>query len=70
MKYYDLSYFRGRKDTGSIYVKVNLDIENFDEDSFLNELVNQDLLTYEEANDIYNIEEISEKTYKDMCGHN
>lgn len=69
MFYYELRYFRGRKDTGSIYIKTerNLDsMEYIDEDDFLNALVEDGTIDEETENEITDIYEIDEVEYKNM----
>ena len=68
-KYYELYYFHGRKDTGSIYVKTELDKEDYmDEDAFLLALVNRKELDASEVNSITEVNEIDKKTYCEMTG--
>ena len=63
-KYYELHYFHGRKDTGSIYVKTDLVKEDFiDEDAFLLVLINRKELDASEYNSITEINEIDKETY-------
>lgn len=70
VRYYELYYFYGRKDTGSIYVKTELNIDNYvDEDSFLLALVNNNELDFLEVNSIVKINEIDADTYYDMIGN-
>lgn len=69
MEYYELYYFYNRKDTGSIYVKTNLvKSEYFDDDDFLNALVENGDLSEEKAMQITSINEITSDEYKDMTG--
>lgn len=70
LKYYELQYFRGRKDTGSIYVKSEVDVKDYDEDAFLLELVNRGELDISEVNDIVKVLKTNEITYKCMANHN
>ena len=68
-KYYELYYFHGRKDTGSIYVKTELNKEDYvDEDDFLLALVNRKELDASEVNSITEVNEIDKRTYYDMTG--
>lgn len=70
MKYYELMYFRGRKDSGSIYVKTNINLDDFiDEDDFLNKLIEAGLLNETDAEFIVEVDEIDKETYQDMVGH-
>lgn len=70
VKYYELYYFHGRKDTGSIYVKTELNKEDYDdEDAFLLELVNRKELDASEVNNITIVNEIDKKTYCDMTSN-
>lgn len=70
VRYYELYYFHGRKDTGSIYVRTELNIDNYvDEDSFLLALVNNNELDFLEMNSIAEINEIDVDTYCDMTGN-
>lgn len=69
MKYYELMYFRGRKDSGSIYVKTELDLDTINEDEFLNQLVEKGLLDKSDAEFIVDIDEIDKEIYQDMVGH-
>lgn len=67
MNYYELCYFHGRKDTGSIYVKTEINLVDFiDEDEFLAELVKRNELDLMEVDTITNIYELTEQEYKDM----
>lgn len=68
IKYYELCYFYGRKDSGSIYIKTTLDKDLYYEDEFLQMLVNRNELDVREVNAIVEIEEIDEETYHDMTG--
>lgn len=68
--FYDLSYFRTRKDTGSIYVKTNKNVKDYiSEDVFLNELVAEGKLHESDANTISDIYQLSEEEYQDMVGY-
>lgn len=70
MKYYELMYFRGRKDSGSIYVKTEINLNDFiDEDDFLNKLIEVGLLNETDAEFIVEVDEIDKETYQDMVGH-
>lgn len=67
MFYYELRYFRGRKDTGSIYIKTERDldfIKYMDEDDFLNTLVEDGTINEETANEITDVYSITEEEYK------
>lgn len=67
MFYYELRYFRGRKDTGSIYIKTERDLDSMkyiDEDDFLNALIEDETIDEETANEITDIYEIDEEEYK------
>ena len=68
IKYYELCYFYGRKDSGSIYIKTTLDKDLFYEDEFLQKLVDNNELDANEVDAIVEIEEIDEETYHDMTG--
>lgn len=68
IKYYELYYFYGRKDSGSIYIKTTLDKDLYYEDEFLQKLVDSNELDASEVNGIVEIEEIDEETYRDMTG--
>ncbi len=61
-KYYELHYFRGRKNCGSIYVGTELKLSD-EEDIFLQKLINIGLIT-KEAYSICSIDEISSGEYK------
>ena len=66
-KYYELYYFHGRKDTASIYVKTELNMEDYvDEDDFLLALVNRKELDASEINSITEVNEIDKRIYCDM----
>lgn len=68
-QYYELYYFRGRKDTGSIYVKTELVISDFiEEDDFLMALVNRGELDESEVDSITGVNAIDADTYHDMTG--
>ena len=70
VRYYELCYFHGRKDTGSIYVKTELNIDNYiDEDSFLSALVNNNELDFLKVNSIVEINQIDADIYYDMTGN-
>lgn len=67
MFYYELRYFRGRKDTGSIYIKTERDLDSMkyiDEDDFLNALVEDGTIDKETANEITDIYYITEEEYR------
>ena len=67
MFYYELRYFRGRKDTGSIYIKTERDLDSIkymDEDDFLNALVEDGTINEETANEITDVYSITEEEYK------
>lgn len=68
IKYYELFYFYGRKDSGSIYIKTTLNKDLFYEDEFLQKLVDNNELDESEVDAIMEIEEIDEETYHDMTG--
>lgn len=69
--FYDLSYFKGRKDTGSIYIKTKLCRDEFlNEDCFLESLVEEGVLTSQDASSIVELVEIDEYFYSDMTGEN
>lgn len=68
IKYYELCYFYGRKDSGSIYIKTTLDLDLYYEDEFLQMLVDENKLEISDVDSIIKIEEIEEKTYYDMTG--
>ena len=68
IKYYELCYFYGRKDSGSIYIKTTLDKDLYYEDEFLQKLVDRNELAASEVDAIVEIEEIDEETYRDMTG--
>lgn len=73
MFYYELRYFRGRKDTGSIYIKTERDSDSMkymDEDDFLNALVEDGTIDEETANEITDVYSITEEEYNDMIGGN
>lgn len=71
MFYYELCYFRGRKNTGSIYVKTDKDLDSFiDEDGFINHLIEHGIIDEQTANEIVEIYETTEQEYKDMTGGN
>lgn len=73
MFYYELRYFRGRKDTGSIYIKTEKDSDSMkymDEDDFLNALVEDGTIDKETANEITDVYSIEEEEYNDMIGGN
>lgn len=67
MFYYELRYFRGRKDTGSIYIKTERDLDSIkymDEDDFLNALVEDGTINEETTNEITDVYSITEEEYK------
>lgn len=71
MHYYELYYFRGRKDTGSIYIKTEINLHSIkfiDEDDFLNCLAFNGIIEEEAINEIVSINEITEEEYNDMTG--
>ena len=68
IKYYELCYFYGRKDSGSIYIKTTLDKDLFYEDEFLQKLVDSNELDASEVDAIVKLEDIDEETYHDMTG--
>ena len=68
IKYYELCYFYGRKDSGSIYIKTTLDKDLYHEDEFLQKLVDRNELDASEVDSIVEIEEIDKETYHDMTG--
>ena len=71
--YYELHYFRGRKDTGSIYIKTERSydsIKYIDEDDFLNALVEDGTIDKKTANEITDIYDITEEEYNNMTGGN
>ena len=71
--YYELHYFRGRKDTGSIYIKTERSYDSMkymDEDDFLNALVEDGTIDKETANEITDIYNITEEEYNNMTGGN
>lgn len=68
IKYYELCYFYGRKDSGSIYIKTTLDKDLYYEDEFLQKLVDRNELAASEVDAVVEIEEIDEETYRDMTG--
>lgn len=68
IKYYELCYFYGRKDSGSIYIKTTLDMDLYYEDEFLQKLVERNELAADDVDAITDIEEIDEETYHDMTG--
>lgn len=67
-KYYELMYFYGRKDSGSIFIKTTLDMDLYYEDEFLQKLVERNELEAEYIDVITDIDEIDEETYHDMTG--
>ena len=67
-KYYELCYFYGRKDSGSVYVKTTLDFDSYYEEEFLQKLVERNELEAEYIDAITDIEEIDKETYCDMTG--
>ncbi len=63
--YYELCYFYSRSDSGSIYVETEINVNDcYDEDDFLNKLVECDKLEHEVANHIININEIEQEEYE------
>lgn len=67
--YYEVFYFYNRKDTGSIYIKTLINIDDFvDEDDFLNALVDNNDLNFADVSAITQVEKINKKTYRDMTG--
>ena len=67
-KYYELMYFYGRKDSGSIFIKTTLDMDLYYEDEFLQKLVERNELEAEYIDVITDIDKIDEETYHDMTG--
>ena len=67
-KYYELMYFYGRKDSGSIFIKTTLDMDLYYEDEFLQKLVERNELEAEYIDAITDIDEIDEETYHYMTG--
>ncbi|MCI6676082.1 MAG: hypothetical protein MSG78_04120 [Clostridiales bacterium] len=67
-KYYELMYFYGRKDSGSIFIKTTLDMDLYYEDEFLQKLVERNELALEYIDAITDVDEIDEETYHDMTG--
>lgn len=65
-KYYELAYFEGRRDTKCVVIETDLEMRNNTLDEFLTELVERNLITVEEADNITWIDEIDKKTYDDM----
>ena len=64
MKYYELCYFRSRKDSGSMYIKTDLDIDMCDDDDeFLQLLVDRREMDAAEADYITEIIGITEEEY-------
>lgn len=62
--YYELHYFRSRKDNGSIFVKSVLNIEDYaDEDKFLLALISKHELNSELVDSIVRIDHVDEETY-------
>lgn len=71
MHYYELNYFRGRRDTGFIYIKTEIDINSIafiDEDDFLECLAFNGLIEEEAIKEIVSVNEITEEEYNDMTG--
>lgn len=67
--YYELYYFYGKKDSGSIYVMTTKNPDNFlDEDEFLNELILDGTLEKKDSDSITGINEITEQKYLEMTG--
>lgn len=71
MFYYVLCYFRGRKDTGSIYIKIDKDLDSFiDDNDFLSYLITHKIIDEQTANEIIEIYKITKEEYNDMTGGN
>lgn len=64
MFYYELCYFYSRKDSGSFYVESNKNMEDFyGEDEFLDYLVECGKISYELAQQVIQINEITKAEY-------
>lgn len=62
--YYELCYFYNRKDSGSNYVQSDKSIDDFfGEDEFLDYLIEAGKINYELAQQVIQINEITEEEY-------
>lgn len=67
-KYYELCYFYGRKNTGSIYIKTKLDIDVYgNDDEFLAALIEDGKIATSDYDSITNIYKITEQEYNDRA---
>lgn len=65
--YYELRYFRSRKDNGSLYIKTDVNYKDCnDEDNFLETLLNKNQLSETDCDAIMQIKPISKETYNEM----
>lgn len=71
MYYYELHVFYSRKESKSIYVKLDKSETFFnDDDDMLNYLVENNYIDKSDALQVSDIYEITENEYKDMTCHN
>lgn len=62
--FYELHYFKNRSDSRSIFIKSNLNVNNFkNEDDFLQKLVDDEFITLSEVEFISGIDMIEEEDY-------
>lgn len=66
--FYDLGYFFSRNDSGSIYRKVDKELDIDDIDESIAYLLEKGLLPKEYANNIIYIEELSQEEFQDLTG--
>lgn len=65
--YYELAYEARRRDAKCVVVKTDLNIRMFDIlEGFMEALVERNMLTKEEADNVTWIGEIDKRTYEDM----
>lgn len=67
--YYELMYFNGRKDSGSLYIQTSLKFDG-DEDAFLEELIKASIIDASFAEMVMQVDEIDYTTYIQMLREN